>query len=227
MNLQQDIAPFWVDAAAWAVLAPALIGAWRAVRGSFLRPGIAEHVWLGGAVVVASLWMLQIRVGGGPAFGMLGSGLYALVFGYSRGLLGLMLALVLHTALAGGAWPNLGLNGLLLAVVPSAIATLLRRQIERYLPHNPFVFMICNGMFATLGATVLTRIALIAVSQAVDPLRPTFALGSYLGATMLLAWSEAIVSGMLLSALVVFLPEVVLTYREELYVRPRGQAPFR
>ncbi len=226
MNLQQDIAPFWVDAAAWAALAPALIGALRAVRGSFLRPGIAEHVWLGGAVVVASLWMLQISVGGGPAFGMLGSGLYALVFGYSRGLLGLMLAVVLHTALAGGAWPNLGLNGLLLAVVPAATATLLRRQIERHLPHNPFVFMICNGMFATLGATVLTRIALIGVSQAVEPLRTTLALGSYLGATMLLAWSEAIVSGMLFSALVVFLPEVVLTDREEVYVRPRGKAPF-
>jgi uncharacterized membrane protein len=47
------------------------------------------------------------------------------------------------------------------------------------------------------------------------------ALGTYVGATLLLAWSEAIVSGMLLSALVVFRPDVVLTYREELYARRR------
>jgi uncharacterized membrane protein len=34
-----------------------------------------------------------------------------------------------------------------------------------------------------------------------------------------MAWSEALVSGMLLTSLVVFLPEVVLTFRAERYAR--------
>jgi uncharacterized membrane protein len=221
MSLPHGIAPFELAAAGWVMFVPALAAALRAVRRSFLRPGIVEHAWLGGAVFVALLWMLQFRVGGGPAFGMLGSGLYALVFGYSRGLLGLTVAVALHAASGGGSWLNLGIDGLLLAVVPSGIATVVREQIERRLPRNPFVFMIGNGMFSTLAATALTRLALIAASSLAGPPRPTVTLGEYLGATMLLAWSEAIVSGMLLSALVVFLPEVVLTYREELYAQRR------
>ena len=221
MSPQAETASFWVAAAGWALFAPALLLAWHSVRRRFLHPGIVEHAWLGGAVLVALLWMLQIRVGGGPAFGMLGSALYALVFGYSRALLGLALALVLHTALAGGTWLDLGLNGVLLALVPCAVANALRRLIERRLPHNPFVFMIGNGMFSTLGATALTRLALIAASLLAAPLHPPVTLSTYLGATLLLAWSEAIVSGMLLSALVVFRPDVVLTYREELYARRR------
>ncbi len=221
MNLQHDAVPWPLAAAGWALLAPAVRGALRSVRGAFLRPGIVEHAWLGGAVAVSMLWMLQVRVGGSAALGMLGSALFALVFGYSRALLGLLLALVLHTALAGGPWPNLGLNGVLLAVLPSAAATMLRRQIETRLPRNPFVFMIGNGMFATLAATALTRLALIGASMLAWPPHAPVTLGTYVTATMLLTWSEAIVSGMLLSALVVFLPEVVLTYREELYARRR------
>lgn len=221
MNLQYDTAPLALAAAGWILLVPALAAAIRTVRRGFLRPGIVEHAWLGGVVAVALLWMVQVRVGGSPAFGMLGSALFALVFGYSRGLLGLALALLLHTALAGGSWLNLGLNGFLLGIVPAAIATLMRRQIERRLPRNPFVFMIGNGMFATLAATALTRLALIAASLLAGPVHSSVAMGTYMGATMLLAWSEAIVSGMLLSALVVFRPDVVLTFREELYARRR------
>jgi len=132
-----------------------------------------------------------------------------------------MLALVLHTALAAGSWPNLGLNGLLMAVLLSAVATLLRQQIERRLPHNPFVFMIGNGLFVAFATTALTRLALIGAALLAGPPHASVSLGPYLGFTMLLAWSEAIVSGMLLSALVVFRPEVVLTFREQLYARRR------
>lgn len=218
---QSQPLPFALAAVGWALFVLALAAAAQVVRRGFMRSDAAEHAWLGGAVFVALLWMLQVRVAGTPAFGMLGCALYALVFGYSRALLGLTLAVLLHAVMTGGSWVNLGLEGLLLAVVPSAAATVLREQIERRLPRNPFVFMIGNGMFSTLAATALTRLALIAATWPVGPPHPAVALGAYLGATMLMAWSEAIVSGMLLSALVVFRPELVLTYREELYSRSR------
>jgi len=221
MNLVHDSAPVFLALAGWALLAPALILAVAAVRRDFLPRGLAEHAWLGGAVLMALLWTLQVSAGGAPAFGMLGAALYALVFGYSRGLLGLLLALVLHDALDGGAWLNLGLNGILMAVLPSALVTVLRRLIERHLPHDPFVFMIGNGLFATLAVTVLTRLAIVGACLLAGPFHANVTLGEYLGATMLMAWSEALVSGMLLTALVVFLPQIVLTYRADVYAARR------
>ncbi len=43
----------------------------------------------------------------------------------------------------------------------------------------------------------------------------------YVGYSLLLAWGEALLSGMIFSALVIFLPQVVLTYREDSYLPPR------
>ena len=221
MNLLQQDAPIALALAGWLALAPVLALALRSLRQGFLPSGLLEHAWLGGAVAIAMLWTLQIKAGGAPAFGMLGAGLYALVFGCSRGLIGLVMALLLHTALYQGSWLNLGLNAVLLAVLPAAAATGLRQQVERRLPHDPFVFMIGNGMFSTLGATVLARMAIVGACLIAEPFHAGFSLGEYVGATLLLAWSEAIVSGMVLSALVVFLPQVVLTFRADLYAPKR------
>jgi uncharacterized membrane protein len=203
---------------AWLILAPALVLAVRASRGGFFAHEFVKDAWLGGAVCVALLWTFEVKVGAGPRFGMLGSGLYALVFGRSRGMLGLMLALVTHTALDHGSWLNLGVNGVLFAVLPTMIASTLQQRIEAALPHNLFVFMIGNGMFVTLIATAVTSLALISIALGTGASAPVVDVGEYLGAALLLAWSEAIVSGMLLSALVVFLPGVVLTYRADLYL---------
>jgi len=46
-------------------------------------------------------------------------------------------------------------------------------------------------------------------------------LGDHLAYSLLLAWGEALLSGMLFSALVVFLPQAVLTYRQDVYLPPR------
>ena len=108
MSLQIDAVPLALAAAGWLIFVPALLAALRAPQRVFPRSDAVEHAWLGGAVLVSILWMLQIRLGGSPVLGILGSGL-------------------------------------------------------------------------------------------------------------LLAWSEAIISGMLLSSLVVFRPQIVLTFREELY----------
>jgi len=201
----------------WFLLAPALFMAWRASRRGFLELGPAQDAWLGGAVGIALLWTLEIKVGGGPRFGMLGSALYVLVFGRARGLLGLVLALLLHAALDHGSWRNLGLNGLLFAVTPALIAGGLQQRIERHLPHHPFVFMIGNGMFTTLAASAVTSLALIGAALATGAAPPVADPGAYVGAALLLAWSEAIVSGMVLSALVVCRPALVRTYRADLY----------
>ncbi|HEX7156466.1 MAG TPA: energy-coupling factor ABC transporter permease [Burkholderiaceae bacterium] len=221
MNLlhsQASIGLVWLG---WLLFAPALLWVLRGVRRHIAERGLVEHAWLGGAVCVALLWMLEVRIGNGPGFGMLGCGLYALVFGRDRAILGLTLALVLHTALNDGAWANLGLNGVLFAMVPALIAGAVQRRIETYLPHNVFVFIIGNGMFATLAATVVTSLALIGVSLAGGASHAVADLGEYVGAAMLLAWSEAIVSGMLFSALVIFLPAVVLTFRQDVYLPRR------
>lgn len=225
MNLLHHAVSAQLALLGWAILLPSVWLSWRQVRTRFFRSGLVEHAWWGGAMCLAVLWLMVIKVGNGPAFGMLGVALYALVFGRSRAMLGLTLAVIVHTALRHGAWGNVGLNGLLFAVVPSLLAAACQRWIEHHLPKHLFVFIFGNGMFVSLVVTSVTATLLFLVSTATDPSWSRIDVGQYLGPLLLLAWSEAIVSGMLLSALVIFAPEVVLTYSQDRYLPRKSLWP--
>ena len=206
----------------WLVLAAALAIAARSLRGPLFRSGLEEHAWFAGIALVALLWLVPIKIGQGPAFGMLGVGLFCVVFGALRGMLGLTLAVVVHTAFTDGAWANVGLNAALLAVVPALLAGACQKTIARLLPRHLFVFLIGNGLVTTLLATAVAG-ALVLLAASANGAAASWNDGApYLGAMLLLAYGEAITSGMLFAALVVFAPQVVPTYDADVYL-PRPE----
>ena len=224
MNLLHASAPLELALLGWLVTVPAVLQAAWSVRGRFLPSGRAQHGWLAAVVAVSLLWLLHVRSPVGMDFGLLGCALFALVFGRARAVLGLMAALVLYTLLDGGSWLNLGLNGLVLALMPAWLATALQRQIERRLPKNLFVFIIGNGMFVTLVTTACAS-ALVLLVSALEIASALRMFSDHLAYSLLLAWGEALLSGMLFSALVIFMPDAVLTYRQDDYLPPRHRRP--
>lgn len=221
MNLLQDAAPLALVLIGWAVVVPWLALSLLAVRRRFLPSAAAEHAWLAAVVGTAFVWTLHVRSPVGLDFGLLGGALFALVFGRDRAILGLLAALALHTAMTDGSWLNFGINGTLLAVVPALAASRLQRLIERWLPKNIFVFIFGNGLFVTLLVTALAS-ALLLAAAAAGSVADRSQWTEHLAYSLLLAWGEALVSGMIFSALVVFLPQAVLTYRQDTYLPPRS-----
>lgn len=222
MNLLHAPAPELLIALGWLVTAPAALLSVRGGRADFLPTQTAQHAWLAGIVAVAMLWAMHVRSPVGLDFGLLGSALFAIVFGRARAIVGLLAALALYTVLDGGSWINFGINGAVLAVMPAWLATALQRQLERRLPHNVFVFIIGNGLFVTLVVTAGTSALMLLVSALELAAVPRL-VGDHVAYSLLLAWGEALMSGMLFSALVVFTPHLVLTYRQDLYL-PRRRA---
>jgi uncharacterized membrane protein len=220
MTLLHADAPYLLALLGWIIVVPALAWALWIVRDRFLPTTASQHAWLAGVVTVSMLWTLHVHSPVGLDFGLMGGALFALVFGRARALIGLMTALVLYTLMDGGSWINIGVNGLALALVPAWLATALQRQIERRLPKHLFVFIIGNGLFVTLLTTACTSVLVLALSLA-ESTGATYLLADHIAYSLLLAWGEALISGMLLSALVIFRPDAVLTYREDLYLPPR------
>ena len=220
MNLLSDNAPLALVILGWIVLIPWVTLSLLAVRRQFLPSSIAEHAWLAAIVATAFLWVLHVRSPVGLDFGLLGGALFTLVFGRARAILGLLAALALHTLMTGGSWLNFGITGTLLAVVPACAASLLQRLIERWLPKNIFVFIFGNGLFVTLVVTAMASALLLTASLAGEH-AVSRQLNEHLAYSLLLAWGEALISGMIFSALVVFLPQAVLTYRQDTYLPPR------
>lgn len=209
----------------WLALLPYLVAAWRELRGQrFLPAGANQHWWLGACVVLAWLWSLQVRAVGGLELGLLGGAFITLLFGRARGFLALLAALLLHALFAGGSWVNLGLNALLLAALPAWLTTWAQARIARHLPHNVFVFMIGNGLFVVFGVTALTALARIATAAALAPAGAHLQWEDAMAYALLLAWGEALLSGMVFSALVIYRPDWVLSYDQDTYLPPRRRS---
>ncbi|MGE5337434.1 MAG: energy-coupling factor ABC transporter permease [Gemmatimonadota bacterium] len=189
-----------------------------AARREFLPLSIQQHAWLAGIVCLGVLWSLRIRIGDAGQLSMIGVSLYALVFGYTRALLGAAVALVGLTALTHGAWLGVGLTGLLIAALPAAVAALLQRALRARLPLHLFVFIIGNGLFASLVASSCADLGLLAAQFALAQAEVPNA-GEVIGYALLLAWGEALASGMVFSALVIFRPQIVMTYAQDDYLR--------
>lgn len=217
MSLLHTEAPTALLVSGWVIVLLALARSAWSVRNRFLPTATLQHGWLAAIVAIALLWSLHVRSPTGLDFGLLGSALFALVFGRERAIVGLLAALALYTLLDGGEWRNIGINGVVLAVAPAWLASALQRQIERRLPKNLFVFIIGNGLFVTLVATACASLLIFGVSILESAVRPRL-LGDHLAYSLLLAWGEAMISGMLFSALVVFAPRAVLTYHQDMYL---------
>lgn len=219
MELLYRPLPLMPALAGWVVLLPfAVLAARRALPELVRGRALEQHAFLACAIGCGFLWSLQIE-GGGTRFAMLGGPLAALLLGRERAIAALLAALAGHTALAGGAWTNFGVNGVLLALVPAWLVTALQRQIERRLPRNLFVFIIGSGLAATLATLACTALALQAT--AVATIAPAAARADTVAYALLLSWAEALVSGMIFSSLVIFLPAVVRTYRQDVYLPRR------
>ena len=209
----------------WALFVPALVLSLRQVRGHFLPAAGLQHAWLAGAVCVALAWQMQARLSAGLDVGLLGAPLYVLLFGLHRGLLGLALALALHASVGHGDWTLLGLRGIFFALLPALLTSAMQHALARWLPRNVFIFIIGNGTFVTFAAAALAMLAQLALRVALaEPGVPGQA-ADWIAYTLLMAWSEALLSGMLLSALVIYRPHLVMTYRQDLYLPPRHARP--
>lgn len=220
MTLLHIDAPAPLGLLAWLLAAVGVLHALRRMPRPFLPTAAAQHGWLAAIVCLSLLWSLRVRSPVGLDFGLLGSALFTLIFGRVQAILGLLAALAIHTVLGSGSWASFGLDAVTSILVPVWITAALQVQLERRMPKNLFVFIIGNGLFVTLLATACSALMMLALAALEAPAR-TQLIGDLVAYALLLAWGEALLSGMLFSALVVFLPVSVLTYRQDLYLPPR------
>lgn len=218
-NFPRELAFF-----AWVLFAILIIDTLRRLidrRHEFLPESIQQHAWMAGIVALGMLWSLAIDARAGLQLTMIGVPLFALLFGFERALVGGAIALLGFTALSGNAWPGVGLHGLLVVVFPAALTAAMQTLLASMLPRHLFVFIIGNGLFVTLLGAASAGAALVAAQIAFAPPGAVPNAGEIIGSALLLAWGEALASGMVFSALVIFCPQIVLTYAIDEYLPRR------
>ena len=208
---------------AWHIVA-AIVGVgvavWvvRTAPWQRLKDGHQLNALFGAAVILTLLWSLNAGVYPGLNLHLLGAMAATLIFGPQLALVVLGLALVGVTLNGSVEWGAYPINFLVMGVIPVAFGSLYFTLIERWLPRHFFVYIFVN---AFIGAAVIVLLQGATVTLAL------FAAGAYPADTLLseylpffllLGFSEAWLSGMALTLLVLYRPEWVASFDDRSYL---------
>ena len=196
-----------------AVLVRALFAApWGVLK----KPGVF-NLLLGASVAVLAFWQIRASIQPGLTLHLLGATALSLLFGPWFAILALTLTLLLSTAW-DGTWHAFALNGLVMVVLPVTVSWWIYRLVDSKLPNHFFIYIFFNAFFgAGITIAVMSFAASWTLALAGDyPF--DYLLGNYLPYYLLMAWSEAMATGMIMTVLVAYKPHWVATFDDKHYI---------
>lgn len=217
--LATQIPPAWF-AALWLASLGLLAYIFRAAFWRMLADPTNLNVFLGACVSVLGIWLLKAGIKPGLSFHLLGATVLTLMFRPLFALLGLALIAAGLTAWSGQ-FAAFSVNWLLLGAVPVAVTWGIHKLAHRWLPRHLFVYFFLNAFVAAGISMSVVGLVSASFHYGAGLYPGAYLLQEYLPFYLLMAWSEAFLSGMLVTVMVVWKPEWVATFSDSVYLHKR------
>ncbi len=173
---------------------------------------------LGFSVLLLLLWSMKAGIHPGMTFHLIGATLFTLMFGWQFAILSMSLVLVAITAYSGIDWWSIPLNGMVMIVLPVQITRAALNIALKKLPHHFFIYSLFNGFLCgaiTMAAVVMSSILLLLYFGGYTW---PFITHKFLPFLPLMMFAEAFFSGMLITGMILFRPEWVMTFDDKRYL---------
>lgn len=182
---------------------------WATLRADELR-----DPWLAALVVLPWVWSLQGELAGGPPLQLSCAALLVLMFGWPLAVL-TFVPVAVCTALIDGSGALSALHQAVWnGVLPATIGLGLGLATRRWLPQHLMVYILARGFGATLLAMAITG----GLWLLRHPLPPNSDVAAVLTGHWLVAWSDAVLSGMICAIFVAWRPQWMATYSDRRYL---------
>lgn len=220
MGLSATVLPKSFHLAGWLGLA-LLAWQWRRT-GDWRRLAdpVALNLFLGATVAVLTLWQIRTGIKPGLNFHFYGIAALTLMFGFWRATFAGVLILAANAAFGRGSWNALGIDALLMAVLPAAVSWGIARQLAHRLPRHFFIYVLGNGFFGTALSVAAVGLAMTAVMTISGAYSLDYLLKHYTPyATLLISWAEAFTTGMAITVMAVYRPLWLETFDDVQYLK--------
>lgn len=219
MNFPDQFLPPGIAWSAALIAVLTLILAVRRAPWQRLSDGDLLHVWLGTCVGLMLLWSIKAGIKPGLDLHLLGATLFTLMFGPWLALVGLAVVLAGITLAGHAGWESFGANLLVMAMVPVLFAHLVYSLADRRLPNHLFIYIFVDA-FACAGAAIVLSGLAATLLLSLSGVYAASYLGSYyLPYYILMAWSEALLTGMAVALMTAFRPAWLSTFDDTRYLR--------
>ncbi len=206
----------WLTNAIFAILLAraAWFAPWKKILGTQIRTNALVGLTLG----VFLFWQLNAGFRPGYNHHLIGATLFVLMFGWQAAFVSIsciMLATWLRTGLP---LASLGVNGLMMVAVPVYFSELMLRVVQRHLPKNFFIFVLCNGFLCGGLSMILVVATATALLTGLSPNTWISVQRNYLIAAPIIVFAEAFATGALITAFAVAKPEAVFNFDADEYL---------
>ena len=203
----------------WLLYVPAVL--WAVCRAPWVElfaDTRRQHLLFGTVFSLFLLWLVRRDFDTGVSYHFIGLTVVTLLLDWPLAMVGALMAQVGLVLLGRQDLAAMGVNGMLLIVLPVAVTEGCAHLVERAQPRNPFVYIFCSGFFAAALVALLCVLAVLGVLW-LDGLfvMPQW-LEDFVGYLWLIIFPEAFINGMLVSALVVFCPHWLETFNRTRYL---------
>ena len=210
--------------AGWLIYLPALLWAvWRTPWVELFSDLRRQHLLFGTMLGLFLLWLVRRDFDSGLSYHFIGMTAVTLLLDWPLAVLAGLAAQLGLLAIGRQDLAALGINGVLLVLIPVLVTELCALRVERAQPRNLFVYIFFCGFFPAALATLLTLLGGLGLLwlDGLFPMPPW--LDDFAGYLWLVMFPEAFINGTVVTALVVFYPDWLETFNRSRYL----QAPWK
>lgn len=203
----------------WSIALVVLSRAVLAAPWQKLSEGAFQHLYFAACLVVWCLWLMRAEVIEPLPLHFLGMTTLTLMFGWPLALVAAAVVAVGVRLVGVESWSTASLSFLTHGVIPAALTWVAFRFSQKRLPLNLFVYIFVCGFFpagAGIVAGLLVYGSVLMTSGSVATEQVT---EQYLLIAPLYGFPEAFINGMIMTALVVYRPEWVMTFDDSKYIK--------
>ncbi|OIQ83360.1 cobalt transport protein CbiM [mine drainage metagenome] len=219
MNFPDQLLPAALLWTCNALALPLLVLAVRTAPWGRLIGQETFNAWLGMCVGLLLLWSIKAGIRPGLSFHLLGGTLLTLMFGARLAMAGLAVVLLGVTLAGAAGWASLGVNWLLGGVLPVTLSYLLYAVVDRKLPNHLFVYIFVNAFIGAGLVVLITGAAVTLLLELSGAYPGAYLARNYLPYYILMGWSEALLTGMAVTLMVVFRPAWLSTFSDLRYLK--------
>lgn len=219
MEVTVDLLPVAWLVAGWLLLACVLGAASLTAPWRRLREQEMQHALFGSVVALAALWWIRAGIVPGLGFHFFGVTAVTLMFGWQFACLAALPVLAAGVFTGQGDLGSLGLNAVLLFVLPAGLTWCAHTLASRCLPRNFFIYVFINCYFAAVLAMGGATLAMSAVLVGADVVAADYLWRDYLPFLPMLLLSEGFINGAAIAVLVATRPGWVWTFDDRHYLQ--------
>ncbi len=164
------------------------------------------------------MWQFNAGIRPGFNFHILGSTLFVLMFGWQIATATLTLVMLATWLRMDVGFITLGLNGLIMIVVPVMFSEWVLRLSKRHLPKNLFLFVLLNGFACAGFGIALVVLATTLVLLGLSHYTWAQIQYHYLIPAPIIMFTEAFATGMVVTAFTVAQPNAMMNFSEAEYL---------